>query len=376
MSEAIYYGVERAQIQITPLGDVQIDSDFSDRIANPFGASLMMRGFFQGVSAYESLYEHRNIEFSAREAFDVRFWEAWEEHFGFSVDDLRVFMDGLETEGIKRQAVTFTSTVAEMCRFEDIENLPAGVVQKIVDALVLWPRATWASTPEGFSPKDWYPWRYRRRLSVLARPILQIGGAESGYLLAPGLVRDGGAKLVDYCYMGGFEAKTFPAGRLRSWVGAAENQRGHEFNGLVARRLSELGWSCKANVRLTEILSAKLDRDYGDVDVLAWRGRRVLVIECKDLRMAMTVGDIARQLHDFREDFTSSGKPDQLKKHLLRMDVLMSRPDGVTRYVGTKERRIELEAVLVFSDLVPLHFSGIASSHSVHLVLFEQLETL
>ena len=92
--------------------------------------------------------------------------------------------------------------------------------------------------------------------------------------------------------------------------------------------------------------------------------------------MAMTVGDIARQLHDFREDFTSSGKPDQLKKHLLRMDVLMSRPDGVTRYVGTKERRIELEAVLVFSDLVPLHFSGIASSHSVHLVLFEQLETL
>jgi hypothetical protein len=30
----------------------------------------------------------------------------------------------------------------------------------------------------------------------------------------------------------------------------------------------------------------------------------------------------------------------------------------------------------VFSDLVPLHFSGVASKYSVHLVWYENLETL
>jgi hypothetical protein len=282
----------------------------------------------------------------------------------------------LETEGIKRQAVSFTSSTAEISKCEDIVDLPVGVVPRIVAALTLTPRDSWIFTPRGFSRKDWYPWRYRRRLSVLSRPILQVaGGSEPRYLLAPGLVRDGGAKLVDYCYTAGFEAQAFPPGKLRSWIGAGEHRRGHQFNAEVSERLKELGWSCRTNLKLTEILNTKLDRDYGDVDVLAWRDGRVLVIECKSLRMAMTVSDIARQLHEFRGEFASEGKPDHLRKHLSRTGLLMSRLVQVGRFVRSKDP-IALEGVLVFSDLVPLHFSEVALQHSIRLVWYENLDTL
>jgi hypothetical protein len=37
------------------------------------------------------------------------------------------------------------------------------------------------------------------------------------------------------------------------------------------------------------------------VDGLAWRDERILAVECKDLELAMTVGDTARQAHEFRD---------------------------------------------------------------------------
>lgn len=376
MSDAIRYGAQEAKLEISPMGYVATGSNFNQQVALPFEVSLMMRQFFQGVNSYESFFENRSIQASVAGAFDSTFWEAWTEHFGFSVDHFRVFMDGLETEGIKRQAISFTSSVAEICEFEDIADLPADVVSRIVAVLALIPRDTWASTPNGYRRKDWYPWRYRRRLSVLSLPIPQIeGGTEPRYLLAPGLIRDGGAKLVDYCYTAGFEAQAFPPGKLRSWIGAGEHRRGHQFNAEVSHRLTELAWNCKPNLRLTKILNTKLDRDYGDVDVLAWRDGRVLVIECKSLRMAVTVSDIARQLYDFRGELTSEGKPDHLKKHLLRTRLLTSQLDQVKRFIHS-EISIEVQGVLVFSDLVPLHFSDIVSKHSVRLVSYENLETL
>ena len=125
------------------------------------------------------------------------------------------------------------------------------------------------------------------------------------------MVRAGVAKILDYCYRGGYEAKDFPPGRMRSWIGAAENERGHAFNRRVAGRLNELGWETRSDIKLTAILGSRLVRDYGDVDVFAWKGKRVLAIECKDLEMAMTNSDIARQLHDFRGELAANGKPDR-----------------------------------------------------------------
>ncbi len=193
------------------------------------------------------------------------------------------------------------------------------------------------------------------------------------YLIAPGLVRDGAIKLIDYCFRGGYEAKDFPHGRMRSWIGSAENRRGHEFNAAVADRLKELGWQTKSNIKLTEVLNDKLDRDYGDVDVLAWRADQVLAMECKDLELAMTVGEIARQLHEFRGEDGVDGKPDRLKKHLLRFALLKGRTADVKRFTRSAGA-IVVEACLVFSDIVPMHFSEITTHHNVRLATFDELE--
>jgi hypothetical protein len=374
-SEAIRYGSMKPEIRITPLGDVHTHVDFDETIATPYGEALGINKFRSGAKTYESHFREVEAVESAQETIAAAFWEAWTEAFGFTIDDVRVFMDNVENEGIRRKELFFAASADDLFALDDPKRLEPQTVQRILAALSLKPRPGWDSTPEGFAAKDWYPWRFRRRLSLISKPILQTDEQPARYLVAPGIVRAGVAKILDYCYRGGYEAKDFPPGRMRSWIGAAENERGHAFNERVAGRLKVLGWETRSDIKLTAILRSRLDRDYGDVDVLAWRGGRVLAIECKDLEMAMTNSDIARQLHDFRGETGSGGKPDRLKKHLLRIELLRSRLADVGRFVGA-DGPTSVEAVLAFSELVPMHFAGVAAQHDVRLTKFDDLDTL
>lgn len=125
---------------------------------------------------------------------------------------------------------------------------------------------------------------------------------------------------------------------------------------------------------MTEILNDKLDRDYGDVDVLAWRDGRVLAIECKDLELAMTVSEVAHQLNDFLGKIAANGKPDRLKRHLMRADVLKHRAIDVARFTKMSGSAT-VETCLVFSDVVPMTFVRDAVP-AVRVVLFEDIYSL
>jgi hypothetical protein len=371
-SEAIRFRAKKAEIRITPLGDLDTQTDFDDRIGNPYAATLGIRRFLQGAQGYEGRFTRHDAVESVRDLFEAEFWDAWNKTFGASIDEVRTFVDNLEEEAIRLKAASFVTDFAGLCRLEGLERMTSDTVRRILDVLTLRTLAEWSVTPPGFSSHDWYPWRFRRRLSVISRPILQFNTTgDARYLIVPGMVRDGFRKVLDYCHDGGYDAKYFPPGRMRSWIGATENKRGHKFNLDVAEGLSELGWQARANVALTEILNAKLSRNYGDIDVLAWRDGRVLAIECKDLELAMTIGEIARQLHEFRGE-TVDGKPDRLKRHLLRTEVLKLRVADVGRYLRFSSAA-KVEAWLIFSDVVPISFSEISKQHPIRLTTVDRL---
>ncbi len=374
-SEAIRYESKVPEVRITPFGDVHTNVDFDETIVTPYGQTLGVIRYRVGASTYERHFRDVEPLETARGKLEPEFWEAWTEAFGFTIDDVRVFMDNLEDEGIKRQELFFSATEAELCALDGSKQLDETIVRSILKAFALSPRPTWASTPEAFSPKDWYPWRFRRRLSLISRPVVGLDDSPMRYLVAPGLVRAGVRKVLDYCYTGGYDANDFPPGPMRSWIGAAENRRGHAFNKEVALQLETLGWRTRSDLKLTEILNLKLNRDYGDVDVLAWKAGRVLAIECKDLELAMTTTDIARQLYDFRGEINAHGKPDRMKKHLLRLELLEAHRSKVAKFVGERGSPL-MEGLLVFSEVVPMYFAGVAAKYGVRILTKGELSSL
>lgn len=293
---------------------------------------------------------------------------------GASVDDYRRFLDALENNAIGRGAPILRLRRSELFILDWREfPVTADAVGAVVDTLTLAPRAAWRDVPEGFSARDLQPWRFRRALSVLRRPLVQLThDSDPETIVAPGLVRDAFGYMASTFHRGDFpEEQLTPL--MRSWKQRIADTRGAAFAEPTRARLEELGWGTAKEVRLTAILGRPLERDYGDIDVLAWKPEgRVLAIECKDVQYRKTPGEIAEQLADFRGELRSNGKPDNLRKHLDRIERLTENLDALARYVGMPDLA-SVESHLVFRHPVPMEFALEHMAKRVTVNTFEEL---
>jgi hypothetical protein len=215
-------------------------------------------------------------------------------------------------------------------------------------------------------------------LSVLRRPFIQTDSAEDPAIeFAPGLVGDSLRTIVMRFESGEVPSSQAVSSAMKKWIGHANNIQRTEFNSSVSARMEELGWRTRKEVTLTSLLGRPLDRNYGDIDVLAWRPDlgRVLAIECKDLQFNKTLGEVAEQLSDFRGEIRPDGKADHLKKHLDRLNVLAAHAAEIAK--GLKlGSPMKLEGHLVFRNPVPMKFAWDRIAGKVRLSLFSELDRL
>lgn len=230
--------------------------------------------------------------------------------------------------------------------------------RRFLDQFSLSPRPRWDKPPKGFNGKDIYSWRFGRRLSFVTRPILKVDNSNDPLLfIAPDALRKGFVYVVDGAYHGRFEQTFFHTKEMRdTWWGKA--REGHTFNIEVAKALSTAGWQVRENIGLPELLNRKIERDFGDVDVLAWRtdSKEVLIIECKDLSLARNYSEIAALLSDY-QGLEVEGEADKLRKHLNRVAILKDNIGQLQRYTGIQEPLII--SCLVCSGVVPMQYAKI-----------------
>jgi hypothetical protein len=165
--------------------------------------------------------------------------------------------------------------------------------------------------------------------------------------------------------------------KMRAWKAREADARGAAFAAKVAEALREAGWQTRTELKLTKLLGRGFDRDYGDVDVLAWRPEngRVRVIECKDVQYRKTYGEIAEQLSDFRGEVRANGRPDYLRKHLDRVELVRGNLDSVSRLTGVAPLT-DVESHLVFRNPVPMEFALRRMAEKVTVSRFDQIASI
>jgi hypothetical protein len=292
------------------------------------------------------------------------------------LDDIRFFVDYVEDLGIKQDELVLTLQRSKLLMPAlGGKTLSPEKAQALVNALTLPTRPNWQDVPNGYDEKDRQPWRYRRRLSVLRKPLVQIDNAsDPTIMVAPGLLRDGLIYAIGNYHRGDFPQWQLKP-KMRSWRGKATGKR-EEFNAKVAERLKELGWLARPNVNMSAILGSAF-KPYGDIDVLAWKAAsdRVLLMECKDLKFSKTLGEISEQLGDFRGELRADGKPDDLLRHLNRVDAIQAHPSELIRYIGLNLTSAP-EGHVVFKNPVPMQFVWERLKPRVGLHLFDTLDQL
>ena len=172
-SDAIYYRGMKPSVLVTPLGDVHVETSFLDAVVEPFGHLVSDSILDSSIANYATNYEAVSVDSSTEPTLDATFLWAWHEEKQFDLEALRQFIVDVENFAIARREAILTLRRSELLRLYRGEDSAAEI---IVSSLTTMPRRAWRDVPPGMLDKDRWPWRFRRRLSLLRRPIVQLDG--------------------------------------------------------------------------------------------------------------------------------------------------------------------------------------------------------
>lgn len=376
LSEAINYDAVAPKTVITSFGDILNERSLNDSIISSYGFNLHSNELKSSIKEYSDNFTINKPVKSAHSHFDKQFLQAWLDEFGFSIDEARSFVDSLEDYGLKKNKLVYTidyNFLVDLLQSDGNDN-----DKKIISSFILFTRESWTNIPKPFKTTDWQPWRFRRRFSLMMRPIVQVDNDDERLLIiSPQHVRTAFAYLLYCCSEAYLDENHFTSKSMRAWIGKKRSEKGLEFNSLVANRLRENGWKVREGIKLTEVLNKKMN-DYGDIDVFAWNEDKntVLIVECKDLAFAKTLGEIARQLSEFRGVKNSKGKKDRLYKHLVRLQELQEDIDALAKFTSM-DKNLELKAYVIFSNVVPMTFNEERlHKDKIDFLTYQQLDSL
>lgn len=364
-SDAIHLDAMKPELEITPLGKVLADPHFEEQILQPFYARATKVAISESAARQARSYPatHDRDGQAEREP-KTAFEKAFGKEFGFPTKDIETLLIDLLGLGEEQRALTYEIEETELV--DRLVKTQIGThAQSIVDEFTLRSRKTWRiadadsdidayhQLSSEYKPKDTHAWKLRRKLSLLRRPIIEL--APKRLLVIPGMIQDALAYTMNNYYNGAIRPQDLKSKEMATWKSVVGQERGTEFANRVADALSRLGWTTQVERKLTEIFGKKLERDFGDVDVLAYDpdSGRTLVIECKSLHYHKSHGEVAEQMSDWRGHTNEKGKRDDLRKHLDRVEKLLANPHQIKRYLKAQVE-ITVEPWLMFENPVPM----------------------
>lgn len=373
LSETINYDAVKPMLVISAFGDILYNLDFEETILKSYTSAVNSTFLATSVQEYKNNLLEQMPTGEVNHLFEDNFMNSWIDEFGFSVDDARFFRDQLEEYGYRLNKLVYKISYNDLLGLFDEEKKE--IVERIIRGLEIFHRNFWTIIPPPFKSTDWQPWRFRRRYSLIMRPLVRFD--DSNFLISPQLIHDSFYYLVRSCSDAAIDENHFSSRLMRKWIGDARKNNGLAFNKKVADRVQELGWETRIEIKLTEILNKKLP-DFGDIDVFAWNKKLKIValIECKDLNFAKTQGEIARQLYDFKGQKNENGKKDRLLKHIERINVLNNNLTQVSTFTQIHSG-LDIKGYVVFSNPVPMLFNDIRFyKDQIDFLIFDQLEKL
>jgi hypothetical protein len=373
-SDGVRLGFVDPELGISASGSISFQTSFQENIVNPRAELVFASGFEAAAEEYERLFETKEAGGSSH--LEPEFIDAFHKEYNIFPKDLARFVVAVQDHALTTNQRTLHCTENDLCHIASGTELGNRDVEAILEKFVLPARPKWDEpSPVGFRQKDWYPWRFRRRLSLISRPIVPLEREqEPAYMISPGVLEDALRYVLRGAYLGSFEQDYFDSSEMKAWTGEVNSRRGHEFNLNVARRFAVAGFKTSVETPVSAITGVSSDKNLGDVDVLAWKADNsvVIAVECKSLHFAKTLGEIAEQLRRFRGQTDSSGRPDELLKHLKRLDELRHHHEAVARFTRM-ERDFTIEAYLVFSGQVPMKFVDNMPVPPKHVLMIDEI---
>ena len=238
-SDAVHSGlIVSPKITIHKNGEYTIARTFK-KFVEQYHSAHYSNQLEQHVKSYEDFYldQLTGSRTLVKDSTTSDFLNAFEAEFGLTLNEAVDLISGLMDFAVELDNVIIQSTVYDLKSWlATRKGLSSDAINAFIRSFSIVYRPAWNQPPIEFEQKDIYPWRYDRRLSVTARPILILSECESASVIygVGSLMRSYGYLLAGF-EQGRFPSEMFKSSAMRSYVGSKNNELGHEFAQDVAQ---------------------------------------------------------------------------------------------------------------------------------------------
>lgn len=366
-SDAIHWGLVAPKIIFNMNGTYFIPTEVMEEMLLPYFTGHFWVQFSGAIDGYEELYNARLVEKSGVQegVLGEEFDNALSSEYGLLAHQLvECWAEIIDLHVETSKPVIIMGLDEVICRIVEKRNLEAEVVRRFFQAFTMYPRTEWSVPPKGFAFRDIAPWKFKRKLSCLVKPILQLN--DDKVFLSLSLIRLGVAYFLDRAKGGEFNTEFFESPIMRSYVGSMIDKRGADFTELVTSKLKAEGWYVRKEVLMTTLGASQ---ELGDIDVLAIKGGVMLIFECKKLQMAKTVSEIADVCNRFRGE-----EKDELRKHINRISWATNNLNTLLHKLNYGEDILSVRNALLTSTEMPMKYKTDLPIASEDIISFRELD--
>lgn len=373
--DAIAAGFMPAMVEVSPNGELDVSDEFYDSVMSPYTHAMVSNAFQESADKYEEWffgYKRPDDKESSNRLDSLE--KPFLDEFGLTVYDYVTVSYQIRRLAIAQNSLLFEFAQSEFITFlVEKCQLTEGKAHAYLQRFSLPPRSAWdRDLPPGCGVNDVWPWKFRRQLSLLTRPLVLIAaGSERRWVIYAPLAEQNASYLLEALTSAGFPAEKFRSKAMKQFIGELAAREGRRFNQKVANKIAQLGFVMEQEVLMSVLGVPATEGDFGDVDVLGWRAESpiIYVIECKRLRTAISVRDVVDRLEEYRGE-----RDDSLGKHLRRLNWLRSRPAAVAAFTGIPASAITFRGLLVTDDVVPMQFFRGSAIAPEDVIPFDALE--
>jgi hypothetical protein len=356
--DAIAFGFMNPEMTVHPNGEIEVDEKFYASIMSQYLSHRSDATTQRAADSYDAYFEAGSATAESTTALNrvAAVNEVFEPEFGFNVQKLIDLIDIWRDFALRSNASGGLLSETEIrpllikgCGFSPSE------AESFLERFTLPIRSVLdGELPARCTRQDVFPWRFRRHLSVLMRPLIQVKSSPKTWFVSAPMFEKSVAYLLGNLEEGVLPERFFASAATRAFIGRAVNRRGHLFAEQVRNVFAANGFATRLEIEMAA-LGAPTAAGLGDIDVLAWerRAATVYTVECKRLLTALTAREVIQRLEDFRGDRKAK---DSLARHLRRYDWLAGHVSEVAKVTGIPSKSIRLTSMLVTSEIVPMQF--------------------
>jgi hypothetical protein len=358
LSDSIYYNLANPSMGLLPSGRIGTDKTFQHTVLSPYAHARTTIDIYNHVEAWEKNYSNlpdSNVAGKPKLTVDLDFAFAME--FGISFEKFKQICGYLIGHGLIEGKGCIK--VSEAWLYETIQENYPGIspndISIALSLLTLVERKNIGRPPDGYKNFEIYPWRHKRALSYMRRPLVKIRKEDNT------LYYYGYRHMVDF--IGNLEyllySGKFPnpvSDGLCLWLGEISSGKGNPFRERV------MNWfKTETNFEVIPIEldiapngHLKADKNYGDIDLLVVNhdSKIIYSIECKNITGAKTVYEMWSEIHSYLGDENKNSKA-KITRHVNRDRWLQKNKASLINYIPAVSE-YEIKSFVLTADEIPL----------------------